>query len=213
MRNRAGFTLVEVLVAVAIVGVIGVTVLGAFSVTLNAGAGVSARAEQSQIARFIVRKMTEDLQAATLLPNNAAGEFVGAPHKDGERDADEMVFTSFGRRVVYAGRGGDQALIRWYVRADAENPNGPMALRRRENPFITDFGTDETNKEEDWEITDALHSLTIRYFRPGGVVVDNWSSALGGQLPIAVDVAFELMDERGEVVRHTLFVTVGGGVT
>jgi prepilin-type N-terminal cleavage/methylation domain-containing protein len=209
MKRDAGFTLIEVMVAVAIVGVIGVTVLSAFTATMKAGAGVSDRAELAQTARFIVKKLTEDIHAATLLHHNANGRFVGVDTADGERQADRIGFTTFNRRILFAGRGGDQAVVEWYVERPAER-EGRYILRRSENPYVTDpVGT--ARFAEDWEVTDGLLSFNVRYLDKGRLV-DAYSSELTSLLPAAVEITFELEDKAGRRFAESAFILVGGNV-
>lgn len=64
MRRTRGFTLVELLVAVALVGLLSVTVMGAFTAGHRSVKGMAEGVDANQQLRAAVKMMTDDLNFA-----------------------------------------------------------------------------------------------------------------------------------------------------
>ncbi len=204
--NTKGFTLLETLVAAAILSIVAVMVFGAFSGVMRASAGVNQRADIMHTARFIARKLTEDINSATLLPNNKNGIFIGLERKIRMIQVDEIRFTNFGRSVLFTSSGSDQAEVTWFVISGKEKDM--FTLVRRENPFI--MGGKPDNKRGDlFEVTDRLRSIKARYY-VGATWVDSFDSVQNKALPKAVSIEFTLEDEDGRQVTKRVIASAGG---
>ncbi len=207
MRSSQGFTLLELVVVMAILSIIGVIVFGSFAGVLASGQRAGYRAEQSHIARFIIRKLTEDLASASIYTYNEKGRFIGIEFKDDERNKDEIRFSGYGRRFVLAGSGSDQAEITWFIKKDdGERP--PYTLMRRENPDVYDPLDDSRNVWE-LDVTDRLVSFKARY-RDRQKWNDSFDSTLTRRLPEAVEVEFTLIDDDGYELTRKALIPVGG---
>ncbi len=207
INRRHGFTLVEVLVASSILAIIGTLIFGTFSATLASGVGVRERADTTHVVRFIVKKLTEDLQSASLLPNNKLGVFTGSDSQSAERQTDEMRFTGFGRRVILLNTGSEQALIRWFVKKP-KDPEALYTLYRSENPDIASL-EDGGKMEEVFDVTDQLIFWNVRYYY-NRKFLDSFDSKSHSALPHAVEVTFALENMNGERVNGSALVQVGG---
>jgi prepilin-type N-terminal cleavage/methylation domain-containing protein len=208
MRGRAGFTLVEVLVASTILVIIASMVFEAFSATLSAGKGLEERAELYHTARFIIRKLTEDLSSASLYTNNTLGSFAGTDKKEGGENSDELVFTGFGGRTIFTGTASDQARVTWKTEAPAGSKR--LTLRRGENHFITGF--DEAREmAEDMEVTSSLKSFDLKYF-DNGTWLEAYDAATIRRLPKAVALSFTLEDGDGRTLTKKAVIPVGAGL-
>lgn len=205
--NKAGFTLVEVLVATSILAMSATMVFGAFNSTLNSGQGSRERAEILHTTRFIVRKLTEDLQGASLLSNNKRGHFVGIDSEEDERQADEIRFTGFAYRTLLVGTGSDQSAIAWFVEK-SDNADELYSLYRQENRLIT-TRKGRNNRTGSIKITDRLVSFNVRYFSRNKFT-DSFIVRNRPVLPDAVEVTFTLEDNVGVQTTHTLLSAVGG---
>lgn len=208
MRGRAGFTLVEVLIATSILVIIATMVFEAFTVTLTAGKGLEERAELYHTARFIIRKLTEDLSSASLYTNSAAGSFSGVDKKSGGENSDELVFTGFGGRVIFTGTASDQARVTW--KTEAPSGSKRLTLKRGENHFITGF--DEAKEmAEEMEVTGSLKSFDIKYF-DNGTWLEGFDAANVRRLPKAVALSFTLEDDDGRTLTKKAVIPVGAGL-
>jgi prepilin-type N-terminal cleavage/methylation domain-containing protein len=64
--RRAGFTLIEIVVAIAVFGVLATTAYGVFARVLDAKQTVEARADEAALARTTLGRIVRDIRAVTL---------------------------------------------------------------------------------------------------------------------------------------------------
>lgn len=137
-RGR-GFTLVEVLIAIAISAVIGVMVLGSFQRAHAARELTRAQEERFGGARRTLTRLARELTMAYLSEHYDHARFRERPTlfrgKDGGR-RDDLLFTSFShQRLVRDAKESDQALLEYTVEPDPER-SGKLALFRREKVHL-----------------------------------------------------------------------------
>jgi general secretion pathway protein J len=138
MSGRAGrgFTLVEVMIAVAITAVIGVMVMGAFQRVYAAKELTEAQADRFGSARVTLTRLARELSGAFLsdhydrkrFPRDAPTLFRG---KDGGAQDDLLFATMSHERLTRDAKESDQAILEYTVEPDPERP-GETALFRRE---------------------------------------------------------------------------------
>ncbi|VAX17491.1 hypothetical protein MNBD_NITROSPINAE04-951 [hydrothermal vent metagenome] len=206
--RKGGFTLIEVLVASSILSIIAMMLFGSFNGVLAAGRGMDERAELMSASRFIIRKLTEDLLAASLLPNNSEGHFTGINSGGSERQTDEIRFTGFGRRALFVSSGSDQAEITWRVVKVGDGRD--LVLTRSENPYVLDLVASKKMSEE-LVVTENIKSFNVRYLYRGEWR-DSFESKIRNASPVAVAVDFVLEDEKNNRLKKSMLVAVGGGV-
>ncbi|VAX17033.1 hypothetical protein MNBD_NITROSPINAE02-1580 [hydrothermal vent metagenome] len=207
-EKKSGFTLLETLVAAAILSIVAVMVFGAFSGVMRASAGVNQRADITHTARFIARKLTEDINSASLLPHNEYGIFIGLERKIRTSQVDEIRFTNFGRSTLFTNAGSDQAEVAWFVISGKEPDM--FILLRRENPFIMGEKPDE-KRADLFEVTDRLRTIKVRYY-VGATWVESFDSTTNKGLPKAVSVEFTLEDEDGHRITKRVIASAGGAL-
>jgi prepilin-type N-terminal cleavage/methylation domain-containing protein len=207
MNNKGGFTLLETLIAASILVIIAAMVFESFAVTLSAGRGLEEEAELRHTARFIIRKMTEDMSSASLYTNNQLGSFIGVDNKSSGQNADEIKFTGFGGRMIFTETASDQALVTW--RAEAPVGSKRLTLVRGENHYITGF-TEAKEMAEEMEVTSSLKSFDVRYY-DNGTWLDGFNTAHTRRLPKAVELTFTLEDGEGRSITKKAVIPVGAG--
>ena len=150
----AGFTLLEVLVSVAIMGMIMVLVWSSASQTINSKERIEKRDMVYQNARVALQKITDDLSMAFLTrKGGAATTTAGAPltptvitiprpitffvgRDEGNRDT--VKFTSFSHMRLFSGaKESDQCKIFYEVMPSPDEQN-VFNLVRREVPWLND---------------------------------------------------------------------------
>ncbi|MBI4828979.1 MAG: prepilin-type N-terminal cleavage/methylation domain-containing protein [Nitrospinae bacterium] len=203
-----GFTLLETLIAAAIMAMLMSALYASFTGLVTAGQAAEERARLAHTARFIIQRMTGDLANASLFTHNRSGVFEGVSGGDLDRPADRVAFTGFSRRMVFTGAGSDQALVEWRA---VETPGGELlTLSRAERPWAVVRGAETMEEEEDGlEVTGRLVSFSVRY-RRGGEWVDEYRLADARALPAAVKVEFTLRGERGALFTGGALIRVGG---
>jgi len=139
-----GFTLVEVLIAVAITAVIGAMALGAFQRSHAARQAVEEQDERVAGARGVLGRMAREVSAAFLSDHFDRQRFRDRPTvfkgRDGG-DRDSLLFATMAHtRGIRDARESDQSVVEYYVDADPDAP-GEYALFRREKVRIDDEPT------------------------------------------------------------------------
>lgn len=183
--NSGGFTLIEMLVAVAIFGVIFSLIFGVLTATLSAGKDAEKRMAVDHTGRFFIQKITTELTCATLLPISGRGALVGRHFTVNGKSRDEIHFTSFGQTYYTPLPRAGMVEISYYFRT---GKSGAEALMRRESDIIEaplDLGG------ESLDMTTQAEELSIKY-KTGGSWVETWDSGQTHALPEAVSIELRL---------------------
>jgi prepilin-type N-terminal cleavage/methylation domain-containing protein len=214
---RRGFTLIEIMLATAILGIIMLTVYGVLARALFAKNHSEERAELYASGREAVLKIADELEGA--LPPTAGRNigFIGIPGT-GRTPSDAVQFAVVVRRLysVSENRGG-RALVS-YSLDQLQNTRSLFALRRQEQ-LLTEVATDDDMDTDSAApsapapvafaayILDQVAGLRFRYLNPqSGEWADSWDTSVQvptGQPPIglpgAVEVTLFLADNDGGV--------------
>jgi type II secretion system protein J len=172
-RPRAGFTLLEVMVAIAILGTIVGLIYGSFASTAASKQKIEEGNEIYHEARWAMNKMEDDLASAFVSRSkNTVSIFLGPSGTGrGEYPIDEMHFTSF-NHVKYepTARESDQAEISYFV---SDNPDtGFPTLYRREDATPD---ADNTSGGEYYELCDKVLGFDLAYY-DGTEWQEEWDS-------------------------------------
>lgn len=217
MRRR-GFTLLEIMIATTILGIILVTVYGVLSRALFAKNHSEERADLYASGREAALKIADELEGA--LPPSAGRYigFIGVPGTE-RVPTDSVQFDVVVHRLYGAAetRGG-RALVSYSLDPVQNTPN-LFALRRQEQLLTEaapseDLGTDNPDAATAPPpvalaayILDQVAGLRLRYLNPQtGEWADSWDTTVQpppGQPPIglpgAVEVTLFLADNQGGV--------------
>jgi general secretion pathway protein J len=216
---RRGFTLLEIMIATTILGIILVTVYGVIGRALYAKNHSEDRADLYASGREAVLKIADELEGA--LPPTAGRNigFVGIPGND-RVPTDSVQFDVVVRRLYGASetRGG-RALVSYSLDPVKDTPN-LFALRRQEQLLTEPAPQEDVNGDMTDNpaappepevfaayVLDQVAGLRFRYLDPlTGEWVDSWDTTVEpppGQPPIglpgAVEVTLFLADEEGGV--------------
>jgi general secretion pathway protein J len=192
MRRVRGFTLLEVLIAVAVFAVVGVMAYGGLQAVMTQRVIARDNADRFRELQFAVQQLTRDLSQLNPRP-------VREPLGDGYRAA------------IYSDPRAEVVLE--FTRGGWTNPLGqPRAAVQRVAYDLEEdrllrrywFVPDQTLGEEpvERELLGGVRDFRVRFFAPGGWL-DEWPGQAGGDpaiRPVAVEVTLELEDW-GEVRR------------
>jgi general secretion pathway protein J len=207
-RGHAGVTLLEVLVAAAILAMMGTMIYTAFEHTSRIGRRLAGRQERDHVARIALNRLMKDLRSAylsahvnpdpTFLASRTA--FVGVDQSPGDR----LDFTTFTHeRMVRGTHEGDECEVGYRVEA-RRGPNSVYDLLRRESPRVDNDPL--RGGTVDVLVPDVV-SFNLRYYDPvQDTWVDGWDSTqAAGQtnrLPSRIRATLVLRDTDGRERRY-----------
>jgi general secretion pathway protein J len=197
-NNRRAFTLIEILIAMAIVSVILTVVYGAFNATTKSAARVEEKAEEDRIARWGFHHILRDLSMA-YLPNPVPGQpqtaFGGEDrtHFGDGRDYpnDTVRFTTLSHRPN---------------RADAAESDQIEISYLLEEGALIRRGTLPNGGVTSDEIGEGILGLNLRYLKDK-TWVEAWEAG-SAPLPRAVEVELLLGTTTGEPRRFKTRVSL-----
>ena len=131
--GQAGFTLMEVMIALAILATMMALVWGTITRTGAARRKYGAISERYRIARSALMRINRDLTMAFISQNEDMGAMDRRTYFMGESsgDVDTLTFSTLAHTRLYADANeGDQTVVRYYPAPDKENRRKTNLMRR-----------------------------------------------------------------------------------
>ncbi|HEY2729287.1 MAG TPA: prepilin-type N-terminal cleavage/methylation domain-containing protein [Polyangia bacterium] len=204
--RAAGFTLIEVLLAMAILGFITTIMWGSFSQTATNKRALEATQERVHTARVALMRMSRELEMAYLAsetsPSAYTRTFLTA---SSQASVDEVSFSTFAHQRLRGGLAeSDTSVVTYYGERDPDDPKITNLMRREtrrlqsEDPKLlageayvlcpdvarVKLSFYDYSKKE-WEREWNTHTIGTQY------------------LPSHVRIALTVIDERGEEVTYS----------
>ncbi len=197
-----GFTLIEIIVAVAILAIISLLIWQTSAVSMNAKERYEAEDIRFHEAMLALSRLADDVSQAFLyttkkhLGQSGIGEpardtrFVG----DDQGDRDALHFVTFGHmRYLKDSKESDQEEISYYLKKNEEEGIWNL-VRRSQSPPDTEH--DEGGKE--FVVLEDVQKLELQFYDgKRGEWKREWDSSrveFNKQLPKAVEVTLEIPD-------------------
>lgn len=209
-----GFTLIEVLVSVALVSVIMLMIWQTTSQTIKAKVRIERRNEVYHNARISVDKMVQDLSMAFLLAGPAhLGQSHGTPRLKTvfKGEAEQVAFASLAHLRLFKGaRESDSCEIGYKLERDPESREN-FILMRRESKWIDD----KPDEGGTWvPLAEKVKKIKFEYY---DIRKFDWQSSWGteaegaARLPraVKVSIAFENPDNKDEDISIITLAMVG----
>ncbi len=203
---KQGFTLLEVLMAIAIFAVVIALAYSSYNATFHIINGAGVQAELYSKARTALERIQEDLES--LYPGEEM-LFKGTTESVNGYRADNLHFTSTANvrlhpRQAFAGH----AIIRYQVQEDPET--GTLQLFRSEQPALAGVSGREENENLGYLLCDNLQEVAFDYRNMDGVDMETWGdedeTMDASSLPELINITLRFADgEDGE--EGTLFKT------
>ena len=198
LRHRVtrcrGFTLIEVVLAMAMVAMLATTMYTAMAVTQRARRSATAAVERTRTLSIAMEMLRRDLESVPPPTGQLAGPFVGLRQQGGNAgvgDADQLEFFTIGEDeplvATYPLAEGIRK-VQLFVQSDAGQQ--PVLVRR-----VTRNLTPSVDPRlEDEVICRGVRTFSCRYW-DGLAWQENWdSTTLGDVLPMAVAITLEVID-------------------
>jgi type II secretory pathway component PulJ len=200
MSRRAGLTLLDLLVAMALLAIILATVYAVFA---NHQRSVEAASEKRDVyaqGRLVLDRLARDLTGAWL-PETAPAQGGRGPAFLGQ--SNRLDFVSSGQLSSEQAAGEDLAEI-GYRTEENDNQKGQRLIRRQDRTVDGDV----TAGGDEIVLTRHLSSVTFAYLSPTGEEVPSWEGTQFGQLPVAVRIELVLFVDENRTETFTTLVSL-----
>ncbi|HSP20588.1 MAG TPA: type II secretion system protein [Myxococcaceae bacterium] len=208
MRRARGFTLIEVVVAVAITAMIGGLIAAAFQSGYRAKELVEAEADRYRALRTGTDRMVREISSAFVSDhydtrryrdqNDRPTNFIGK--------RDRLLFTSMAHQRLYAdAKESDQMVVEYYAKSTT-GPGGKtqLNLMRREDSILDDR-MDRGGSED--VLVENIKRIDFTYWDSDKKDwVDEWDTRRIEKksiLPVRVRLSIFAVDETGREARYT----------
>lgn len=207
-RARAGFTLIEVVVAVGITAFIGASVGFAFQSSIAARDVAQQEAEHYRMLRAAMSRMTRELGGAFVSDHYDSRRYRDAFDRPtnfvGERE--RLLFSTMTHQRLYAdAKESDQMVVEYQVKSSPDpRAKGRQDLVRREKPIIDDR-MDRGGQEE--VLYEGAKKIEFQYWNSEKKQWDDeWDTRRAdhkSMLPTRVRIVLTAKDETGKEARYT----------
>jgi general secretion pathway protein J len=184
--SEEAFTLVEVLLATALVAVIAAMVFGSLHLSTMAIDGARRSAAREQLLRSTLRIMSEELATAVATPLTP---MVGINATQQGQPADTLAFNTLGRF-----RGGDAIQESEMVRIVYTREDDRVLRFIRRNVYgVTDDSIDQ------FELAKLVKAFNVRYFESqANAWIDEWDGRARTSPPTAILIELTLAQDGDE---------------
>jgi len=203
-----GFTLLEILVAISIVGIIMAAVYGAYTSNLEGIQAARGSSQLSQTARIVFDRMSKDLESAYLgggFSKKLAFGMVADDEEIDGRPADKIDFTALSHLVSQEnGLQTDLCELGYSIKEDPAN--GPFILYRRDSGIVDDDLGSGGRVEE---LARMVAGLDLKFQDKSGSEFEDWNTLEDphkNTLPSLVQIRLILKDKQGR--EHTYITSV-----
>jgi general secretion pathway protein J len=193
MRAK-GFTLIEILIAVFILGIVLSTVYASYTGTFRTIRATETDAELYGMARTVLERMTRDLEAVAAW--KGAFTFTARPYYLGDREFTRLIFRStahiaFGEKEEPEGI----AVIEYGVEEGTEKEGYVLS---RSDSLQRDPGKEEA-PTGGFLLCDRVETLTYRFFNSVGKESSTWDNgddeAQKKKAPAMIEIRLGLVNE------------------
>ena len=204
---RAGFTLVEVMVAVSILAIVCALTWGSFHEMFKTKAIIESNAVRYHSVRLSLERISRELTMAYISMNEDPTQQEKRTFFVGKRktEVDEIRFSMFGHQRLYADADEtDTSQVAYYGMPDREKGSGHTNLMRRETRRLAPLKMEQSPGRADIMCDDVVRLQFDYYDGRDKEWREEWStgSADGqpGRLPQKVRITLTVRDERGNNV-------------
>jgi prepilin-type N-terminal cleavage/methylation domain-containing protein len=205
-----GFTLLELMLAVAILGVVFVMLAGSFHAVATGKVQGETRLAASQQSRSLLTGMSNEIRGTvqTALSSPSQVMVVGAGRMENQVPLDSLTISTLdpGHRRTLEGFGAEDT-VNYTATPNGEHRGWHLLTRTQSSSLLTGI---TSVPDASVVLADNLLALHFRYF-DGATWVESWDSQSlppGRQLPLAIEIEIELAAPGGGATRLATVVTL-----
>jgi|SRR5271157_1126181 len=208
----AGFTLIELMLAVSILAIILVMVAGSFNVVAHGKIHAENRLTANQVGRSILWQMSQELRGAVRTTSETAPYhmlLLGQGHMQGGAALDSLTLSTLhaGHNRSVFGFGAED-VVSYTIRPNPANRGWFFLLRAQQSGLLP---ANTGPQAQPMVMADNLLSLHIRYFN-GNIWDESWDSNSTAQanlpLPLAVSIDLQVAAPGGKPMNFSTEVAV-----
>jgi general secretion pathway protein J len=207
-RIDSGFTLIEVMLALAIFAFVTTIMLGSFTQTANSKRAIQSAQERTHTVRVALTRMTREIEMAFLSSSentsltNRRTMMVGSTRAD----VDELLFSTFAHQRLRAGAAeADTAVVSYFGERDPDDRRILNLMRRETRRLQAE--DPNTLVGESYVLCPDVSRVKINFYdhkRKEWLTDWNTLNASGQQyLPTHIRITLTVFDERGQEVSYT----------
>ena len=204
-RGQGGFTLIEIMLALALMALVTALLWGTFAQTAKVKKRIEQAQDRTHTLRVALMRMSREIEMAFVSASESIGVqerrtmFSGTAHTD----FDELLFAWFGhQRMRSDAAEGDTALVHYFTAPDPEDPQTTNLMRRETRRL--EAKDPELIPGETYLLCPDIARLKLAYY---DYKEKDWreewdtTKADGLQyLPTQVRISLTVLNERGEPI-------------
>lgn len=206
--NRRGFTLLEVMIAAAILALMGSVVFGSFARSHAQKLEVEAADDRVAQARTAMDRMAQEISAAFLSEHFDHKRFQQRPSLFKGEDGggrDTLLFTALANEAFEPdAKESDQAVVKYFIERDRSGDSKFESLYRRHYPLIDE---ELERKGVRQVLCENVKKLEFQYWDSvKNEWIDEWDTSRperNGVLPERVKISLVIVDEEGKDRTYT----------
>ena len=206
--SSGGFTMIELMLALAIFAFITTIMFGSFSQTVSSKKAIQSEQERAHAVRVALMRMAREIEMAYVSDNentaiaNRRTLFVGSARAD----VDELMFSTFAHQRLRAGAAeGDTSLITYYGARDPDDKRVLNLMRRETRRLQAE--DPRTLPGEGYILCPDVARVKFAYYDHKKKEWETEWSTLDASgtsyLPTHVRIQLTVIDERGAEVSYS----------
>ena len=208
MKRQSGFTLMEVVIAIAITSFIGVVIGVSFNTTIMNKEIIEGQAEHYRMLRTAMNRMVREIGAAYVSDRYDSKRYRDAYDRPsnfvGKRD--QLIFSTLSHQRLYSdAKESDQMVVEYIVKSSPDpKAKGRSDLVRREKVLLEERM--ERGGTED-SLFEGAKKIEFQYWNSERKQwEDEWDTRRSERksiLPTRVKITLTAVDESGKEVKYT----------
>jgi prepilin-type N-terminal cleavage/methylation domain-containing protein len=199
-RDEAGFTLLELLVALAIVAILALAQAAPFQTTITTRERAETAMQNSSAARVTLQRLAEELSGAVSV--SGARQLFTVTDRTLDRPASEISFTTTAARRIDAGPQDPFEVVRYHLEPGPPGAKGALLIKEQLPSIAMDTVTFTSSV-----VLEDVAAFTVRVLPDAGDLQTTWQGdPTTYSLPRAVELQLALADGSGDPPVYRLLV-------